>query len=309
MKPPPTAGGAFISGVTPQSTTAQLAGQVPKEARRVSKPESDGSPPETPWHDAQEFKVDPIPATAGFGNPISLKPGEKVPPSNTISRNTVTSNVTTDQESYEKGTGATPQGTTSGTSRGVLGFLPSTRQFIPESGIPMGASSGQDAGPTIQSAGVGSTTAALAAQVPKEPRGEPTVISDSQKDPTIQSAGVGSTTAALAAQVPKEPRGETTAVSDSQKDPTIQSAGVGSTTAALAAQVPKEPRGVPTVVSDSQKAVGADPEASGNAEAVREKSAVEKELESKIPEEPATSTNTGESDKSPSLECWDSITY
>ncbi|MCJ1471544.1 hypothetical protein MMC13_000184 [Lambiella insularis] len=79
-----------------------------------------------------------------------------------------------------------------------------------------------------------------------------------------------------------------------EKDPgiTIQSAGPQSTTAQLAGQVPLEPRGVPEIVSESQAEAGFAPEASNNAEAVREKSAMEKELESKVPEEPATSEGT-----------------
>lgn len=82
--------------------------------------------------------------------------------------------------------------------------------------------------------------------------------------------------------------------SSNEKDPgfAIQSAGPKSTTAQLAGQVPLEPRGVPEVVSESQEKAGFAPEASSNAEAVKEKSAMERELESKVPEEPATSEGT-----------------
>ena len=216
---PPTAGGAFVSGVGPQSTTAQLAGQVPKEH---AKRDSQNSPPETPFHDAQEFSVNPIPATSGIGNPISLKPGEKVPDPSTLTKNTVDSTATTDKASYENGPAAPPSGDAPAVQGGMFGIPPVTGNMIPESSLPMGGSgnTGNDAGPFVQSAGAGSTTAALAGQVPLEPRG------------------------------------------------------------------------VPEMVSESQKEAGTGPEASANAEAVKEKAAVEKELEKNIPEEPATTGGT-----------------
>ena len=263
------------------------------------------------------FGVSPLPATSGIGNPIHLQPGEKVPHPSTFTDNTIQSTVKLDKESYEKGD-AIPQlpnvVTPSNERQGDMFSVPGiSGTMIPESSLPMGggSTSEKDPGFTIQSAGPGSTTAGLAADVPLEPKGVPEVVQESQpigggstskKDPdfTIQSAGPGSTTAALAADVPLEPRGVPEEVqerrplgggSTSEKDPgsTIQSAGPGSTTAALAADVPLEPRGVPEVVQESQQEAGVAPEASGNREAVKEKSAVEKELESKVPEEPATS--------------------
>ena len=291
-KPP---SGAFVSGVTPQSTTAALAGQVPKESGRGAK----DSPPETPFHDAQEFSVNPIPASSGIGNPITLRPGEKVPdPStftktkdpqefgvnpipassgignpvnlrpgekvpdpSTFTKNTVDSTVTTDKASYENGpTAPKSSDAPPAIAGGAFGVLPPvSKSTIPESSLPMGSSATSGGDPAlIQSAGAGSTTAALAGQVPKEPRGVPQVVSD-------------------------EP-------------PSLQSAGAGSTTAALAGQVPKEPRGVPHIVSESQEEAGVGPEASANAEAVKEKSAVEQELEKKIPEEaPTTEGSKGAS--------------
>ena len=219
MKPPPV-GAAAISGVTPQSTTAALAGQVPKEVPRSSKADTESSEPETPYHDAQEFSVNPIPATAGIGNPISLKPGEKVPDPSTLTKNTIDSTVTTDQASYEKGSSAPQQGqqgAPAAVEGGLFGVPPVTKQTIPESSLPMGTS------------------------------------------PSTTDAG-----------------------------PTIQSAAPQSTTAALAGQIPIEPRGVPQIVESSQKEAGVDAEASANPEAVKEKSAVEQELEKKVPEEPAT---------------------
>ena len=219
-----TAGNAAISGVTPDSTTAQLAGQVPKEPRhgRNESAASDlpGSYPETPFHDAQEFSVNPIPASSGIGNPVSTKPGEKVPDHSEVPTRDTTTADSLDKDSYEKAGSAPsfPQQDTSAQG-GMFGVLPIGRGVIPESSIPMGG------------------------DVPSE------------KD----------------------------------MSPMIQSAGAGTSTAALAAQVPKEPRGIPQVVTDSQDEAGVGPEAGGNQEAVEEKSAMEKELESKVPEEPASS--------------------
>ena len=212
--------GAAISGVTPGSTTAQLAGQVPKEPRHARNESSDvpGSFPETPFHDAQEFSVNPIPATSGAGNPISLKAGEKVPDPSTITTNDTTTADTLDKESYEKAGSAQPQ-SMGGTQMGMFGVPPIGKGVIPESSLPMSG------------------------DIPSE------------KD----------------------------------MGPMIQSSGAGTSTAALAANVPKEPRGVPVVVSESQHEAGVGPEASGNREAVKEKSAVENELENKVPEQPATS--------------------
>ena len=229
--------GAAISGVTPGSTTAQLAGQVPKETRHAKNESAvsdvPGSFPETPFHDAQEFSVNPIPATSGAGNPISLKAGEKVPDPSTITTNNTTTADTLDKESYDKAGSAQPQ-STGGTQMGMFGVPPVGKGVIPESSLPMGGN------------------------IPSE------------KD----------------------------------MGPMIQSSGPGTSTAALAANVPKEPRGVPVVVSESQHEAGVGPEASGNREAVKEKSAVEKELESKVPEKAPTSDGavTGSGHVPPSVQ-------
>jgi hypothetical protein len=111
----------------------------------------------------QTFSVNPIPATAGAGNPIKLAAGEPVPPASEITSNTVASTATTDKESYENGT-AVPAGEAKSAD------LPPAKNLIPESSLPMGegGAGAYDAGPTIQSVGPNSTTAALAAAVPLE---------------------------------------------------------------------------------------------------------------------------------------------
>ena len=154
---------------------------MPKESSKAIK--TGGSPPDTPFHDAQEFKVDPIPATAGIGNPVSLRPGEKVPAANTLTQHTVNSTVTTDKASYENGPSTGTQGSASAISGGAFGILPVTSgQIIPESGLAMGSQDTKGISPHIQSAGAGTTTAALAGQVPKEPRGVPEIVKESQQE-------------------------------------------------------------------------------------------------------------------------------
>ncbi|CAL8577622.1 Cruciform DNA binding protein [Xanthoria parietina] len=315
---------AYTSGVTPESTTAKLAGEVPKESskepsneatgpRTASSSDLPGTFPQTPANEnstfsvnpipatsghgnpihlqpgekvpdpstltsntvsstakddpslaksddsANEFGVAPLPATGGFGNPINLEPGEKVPHSSQFTSNTIDTHVTTDKESYEKGSNApilpdvvTPQKERDSKGASMFSVPGISKNMIPESSLPMGES--------------------VAAE----------------KDPGafIQSAGQNSTTAALAGAVPKE--GKTTA---GEKDPGafIQSAGGNSTTAALAGAVPKEPSGLPQIVQESQAEAGTDAEAGHNRQAVAEKSDMEKELESKVPESAVTS--------------------
>ena len=218
-----------MSNTTPQSTTAGLAGNVPKENVRAGSSDLPGSFPETPAQEASEFSVNPIPASSGTGNPVQTKPGEKVPDSSSFNPNTINSTVTTDKASYENssGTPQLPGGVNSADEGekkgGMFSLQDRTNNMIPESSLPMGGAA------------------------------------SSEKDPGY----------------------------------TIQSSGPNSTTAGLAGNVPLEPRGVPEVVTESQQEAGFQPEAASNREAVREKSDMEKELESKVPEEPSTSEGTG----------------
>jgi hypothetical protein len=110
---------AVLAGVTPQSTTADLAGAVPKEVEKPAEEESDkhaatvpdapessisppGAFPETPANETQEFSVKPIPASDGISNPVSVPAGEKLPDPSAINANTVDSTATTSKEGYEK---------------------------------------------------------------------------------------------------------------------------------------------------------------------------------------------------------------
>jgi hypothetical protein len=177
------------------------------------------------------FSVAPLPAFAGAVNPVQVAPGEKVPHPSTVTENTIDSAVHTDKESYKNSGGlghapvpppvVSPQSERDQIGTGVLGLPPISKKMIPESSLPVG---NVDTAPAV---------------------------------------------------------------------PTIQSAGVESTTAQLAAAVPLESSKVPEVVKESQEEAGFSPEASAVPEEVKEKSDVEKELLSAVPEAPSTSEGTG----------------
>jgi hypothetical protein len=141
--------------------------------------------------EAQSFGVAPLPATAGAGNPIQLAPGEKVPDPSTFTSNTVQSTAKTDAASYNRSDalpslpdlGLTPQAEREAKG-GMFGLPPVIGSIIPESSLPMGGESKteRDPGFTVQSAAPTSSTAALAGQVPKEPRGVPEIVSESRKE-------------------------------------------------------------------------------------------------------------------------------
>ncbi|KAF2399551.1 hypothetical protein EJ06DRAFT_557351 [Trichodelitschia bisporula] len=98
-----------LSSAAPKSTTAGLAGQVPKEGDKeatngssipgafIETPGIEEPSFVTPATEPSEFSVKPIPATDGPGNPISLKAGEKVPDPSTITNNTIESTVKEDK--------------------------------------------------------------------------------------------------------------------------------------------------------------------------------------------------------------------
>ncbi|KAJ5132701.1 hypothetical protein N7448_006859 [Penicillium atrosanguineum] len=251
---------ATMSGVTPDSTTAALAADVPKEKANGEIP---GSFPETPAQESEQIlSVNPIPASGGYGNPIKLNPGEKVPDLSSVHGNTVESTVKLDKESYEKGD-SLPLGTQPDTATSsAFAVPPVSKNLIPESSLPMGGpaqraamndqQTAADPGYTIQSAAPTSTTAALAAEVPLEKNKQPA----SDRDYTTQSAAPTSTTAALAGAVPLESSKQTNGT--------------------------KPVEDVPEVVKESITNSHQSPEAAANKEAVEEKKEVEQELRQKV---------------------------
>lgn len=303
-----------MSTVAPGATTAALAGAVPKESQKQDIP---GSFPETPGTE-QTFAVNPIPATAGAGNPIQLAPGEKVPDPSTITSNTVGSTAKTDKASYEKSDAAVTSGgdaKPTETGAGMFGIPPVAKNMIPESSLPIGAGAGagkSDPGVTIQSVGPTSTTAALAGAVPKEPRGVPEVVQESEKEAgaspeaTANPEAVAEKSAVeaeLKEKVPEEPATSTGGGITGAVAGGLAAAGAAAAGAAAYAhsklpesaqnainsvtgQTPHETATtseVPTVVSDSILKADRPFEAAANPEAVAEKQAVEKELEKHIP--------------------------
>ncbi|KAI1258613.1 hypothetical protein F5Y18DRAFT_341283 [Xylariaceae sp. FL1019] len=131
---------AMMNGVTPDATTVGIAANAPRENKDDETSALPGAFPETP---AAEFGVNPLPATVGAVNPVTLTPGENAPEG--IAAESTTSHVRLDPESYEK-------------SDSLPGGVPAT----------------------FSSAAAGSTTAQLAGAVPLENR-VPEVVKESQE--------------------------------------------------------------------------------------------------------------------------------
>ncbi|PTB36841.1 carbohydrate-binding module family 48 protein [Trichoderma asperellum CBS 433.97] len=159
---------AFISTVTPQSTTAKMASEQP-----IEKPEGTATPsdvpggfPVTPSTELDKpVSVNPLPAAAGAVNPIKLAPGEEVP---AVGIESINEHVKLDKESYEK-SDALP-----GVEATEL--PPVTSNMIPESSLPVVAA--QDV--HISTVNPDATTVGLAAQVPLEAK-VPEVVKESQE--------------------------------------------------------------------------------------------------------------------------------
>lgn len=262
------------------------------------------------------FSVNPLPPTSGLGNPA---PGD-------VNTNTTTSAVALDRAAYEKAdalpTDSSAEPSALDASKGAFGVPPVTNNLIPESSLPIGtdasaSASATDNSPFIaSSAGTATSTAALAGQVPLEPRGVPEVVKESQDAAHASPEASASPDAVqnkdkleqeLQKKVPEEPA--------TSEDTTINKLGVaaagaggimaataaafgftsGSQSAATQKEIADQEQGdvlpatqessdgVPAAVSESQHQAHVSPEASANPEAVTEKSAVEKELTSKVP--------------------------
>ncbi|KAL5050130.1 hypothetical protein BDW71DRAFT_204189 [Aspergillus fruticulosus] len=167
---------ATLSGVTPNATTAGLAGGVSKESNKAPGSTTAGLDKDVPLEQRanvpggfpadtplSEYSVNPIPASSGIGNPIHLKPGEKVPDPSTFNPNTVQSTASTTASHNQD----------SSRLAGPFSVPPASNTMIPESSLPMGSGTNPaptDPGVTVQSAAPTSTTAELAANVPFEPK-------------------------------------------------------------------------------------------------------------------------------------------
>ncbi|KAL8775046.1 MAG: hypothetical protein Q9209_000525 [Squamulea sp. 1 TL-2023] len=281
----------FTSGVTSESTTAKLAGEVPKEPSKESSnaatgpqtaPSSDvpGTFPETPANEASGFSVNPIPASSGYGNPINLQPGEKVPDPRTFTSNTVSSSAK-DDPSLEK----------SDESKKTFGVapLPATGGF----GNPMKLEPGEKVPhPSEYTSNTIDTHVTTDKESYEKGSNAPQLpdFITPQQERDRKGASMFSVPGISRNMIPESSLPMSEGM-PAEKDPGafIQSAGAGSTTAALVGNVPKEASGVPPIVQKSQDSAGVDVEAGHNRQAVIEKSKVEKELESKVPEAAGTS--------------------
>ncbi|OBT80820.1 hypothetical protein VF21_00086 [Pseudogymnoascus sp. 05NY08] len=314
---PAAAAAALMSGVTPNSTTAALAKDVPKENGTSSA--LPGAFPETPATEPESFSVNPIPASAGNGNPITLAPGEAVPHPSTINANTITSGVHDDEELKAADFAKEPTYSVNPIPATAGGGNPIT--LAPGEPVPNPSTiTGNTIASTVRtdkesyekSGGLGTAPFLPPVVTPEAERdakgtgvldlpstSKGGLIPESSlamgeggagnydASPTIQSVGPGATTAALAGAVPleKDIKGKDTA--------TIQSVGPGATTAALAGTVPLEKESsVPDLVKESQEAAHFPPEASAVPEEVEEKKEVERELLSGVPLAPVTSDDT-----------------
>ncbi|THW17542.1 hypothetical protein D6D24_03860 [Aureobasidium pullulans] len=241
--------------------------------------------------DTKAFGITPIPATAGIGNPIKLAPGEPVPHHSKITSNTIQSTVRDGSQYGVSDTGAPVlppvlDSQSEAEANGASMFnLPSIGgNMIPESSLPMGGDSQLPNFDNAFSSSVApqSTTAQLAGQVPREPRGVPEVVSESQESAHVSPEASSSAKAVQSKHDVEEELKEKVPEANA-------SAESGPVT------------GVPEVVTDSQHAAHTGPEAAANPEAVREKAAVESELKQTIPEENATSQRSPVADAASSV--------
>jgi hypothetical protein len=272
-----------MSSAAPESTTAALAGGVPRE-NETTKSHSPvpGAFPETPYAETpgsepQTFNIAPIPATSGLGNPIKLAPGEPVPDASTFTDNTVESTVKHDREPEQEASsfGVAPLPATAGAGNPI--------HLAPGEKVP-------DAS-TFTSNTVDSTAKMDESSYEKSDALPP--LSFTPQAERDAKGGMFGLPPVMGNMIPESslPMGAD-AVTERDTGYTIQSSAPHSTTAELAGQVPKEPRGVPETVTESQKEAHVEPEASANAEAVQEKKEMEQELKETVPEAPAAADNS-----------------
>ncbi|KAK1055710.1 hypothetical protein LTR74_015485 [Friedmanniomyces endolithicus] len=272
--------------------------------------------------DNQTFSVNPLPATGGTGNPVSLAPGEKVPEPSSFTSNTVGSNVKLDEASYNRSDTSAPflppalspdsEKEAFGEKAIFGGLGPQTTNMIPESSMGMGGDAAgpmdeKDLGPHISSVGPGSTTAQLAGSQPLEhQRSPPEIVTESQQAANVDPEASASPRALaekdqveneLASKVPEAPAAaESSAAPKSSNGMFGMAAGglaaVGTAAAGYAysardkttAATGKDPM---SFLPQSVQAANVAPEASTSPRVLEEKDQTESELTSKSPEAPA----------------------
>lgn len=278
-----------MSGVTPTSTTANLAKDVPLENTGSS--DLPGSFPETPAAiEKGDFSVNPLPAADGAVNPIKLAPGEPVPDPSTFTNHTVTSNVRDDPELVAAAQKAEAEQKFSVAPLPAFPGAVNPVTVAPGEKIP---ASDTLTGNTINSAvTLDKESYEKSGAFGHAPVLPPVVTPQNERDQN--GTGVLDLPPISKNMIPESslPMG-TSGLGTFDATPTIQSSGPTSTTAMLAAEVPLESSKVPEVVKESQEEAGVSSEASGVPAEVEEKSEVEKELLAEVPVAPATSEGTG----------------
>jgi hypothetical protein len=239
----------------------------------------------------QTLGVSPLPAFPGAVNPIKVAPGEKLPEVSTLTGNTTSSTVRTDKESYEN-SGAlppvlppvvTPQDERDSSGTGVLDLPPISKNLIPESSLPVGATEvgSFDATPTIQSAGPQSTTSQLAGAVPLESNKVPGVVKESQEE-----AGFAPEASAVPEEVKEKSEVETELLSEVPVAPST-SEGISGEGTTKSEQTGASANGASAVVEDAVAKVGT--AAVGGAAVAASK--VPTSVSSKLPESVQNSIN------------------
>ncbi|KXH47443.1 hypothetical protein CSAL01_07358, partial [Colletotrichum salicis] len=265
---------AVMNTVTPESTTAALAKDVPlekeEELPQATPSDIPGGFPVTPANELDKFiGVNPIPAQDVTAEPVTVAPGEPLPAS--VKAGDINEHVKIDKEGYEDSS-ALP-----GLSKEETTVPEVTSNTIPESSLPMAT-----ADATINSAAPTSTTAALAAEVPLETKTAevPEVVKESQEKAHAEPEASANPEAVQEKAVVEDELLEKT------KEETRE-------------EVAPE---VPTVVKESIAEAGKSPEAAANTEAVIEKKEVEAELLKEVKPVPAVGEETKVEAEKPKVE-------
>ena len=281
------AAAAIMSGVTPNSTTAALAKDVPKENGTSSA--LPGAFPQTPATEPESFSINPIPASAGNGNPITLAPGEAVPHPSTINGNTIASGVHDDEELKAADLAKEPTFSVNPIPATAGGGNPIT--LAPGEPVPDPSTiTGNTIASTVRTDKESYEKSGGLGTAPFLP---PVVTPEAER--AAKGTGVLDLPSTKGGLIPESSLGMGEGgAGNYDASPTIQSVGPSATTAALAGTVPLEKKesSVPDLVKESQEAAHFPPEASAVPEEVEEKKEVERELLSGIPLAPVTSDDT-----------------
>ena len=235
-----------------------------------------GAFPETPANEPESFSVNPIPASSGFGNPVRLQPGDKVPEHSEVTSHTVDSTVTTSKEDYDRAGSAsfpmlsnaasTVGSTIAGLGQRAYSALPSAPevkekannayQSLPSSSeVKDKVNDTYDSLPSAPEARQNARNLIPESSLPMGSQSQNTM----DAGPFVSSAGPGTTTSELAAGVPLEKKRQAMVIEP--EDAPEQTASA-----------------VPDVVKQSLSEAHQDPEAAASSQAVQAKGDFEEEL-------------------------------